>query len=131
MIERVAGTLLSPEDAEYVANALLLLRDLLTRNGSRPTGRLDAVTDRLRRTTGVKAQNASPNARIVGAQTDSGDDSWHATIDTSQAARILGISGNGVRDLSRRGRLPARRVGGRWVYPVEAVMRRAERRTHT
>lgn len=131
MIERFAGTLLSPDDADYVTRALELLRELLCKQGSRPTPRLDSVTDQLRKAgvkSGVSALKAGTNARVVGPVADSGDDPLYALVDTGQAASILACSANNVRDLARRGTLPARRAGGRWVYDAQAVLARAERR---
>jgi hypothetical protein len=49
-------------------------------------------------------------------------------IDSTEAGRILGISGHGARALARRGVLPAYRAGGRWLFPANEVVRRAERR---
>jgi excisionase family DNA binding protein len=134
VIEHVAGTLLSSEDADYVAKALDLLRGILTDQGSRPTPRLDAVAEKLRRTvakTGVSGPKTGADARFVASQGNSADHQGYAFVDTDQAARILGCSTNNVRDLARRGALPARQAGGRWIFDAEAVMRRAERRTHT
>lgn len=37
-------------------------------------------------------------------------------LDSADAARVLGITGNGVRDLRRRGRLSATKAGGRWLF---------------
>jgi hypothetical protein len=127
-IERVEGTLLSPEDVDYNVRALELLQAVLRQIGSAPQPKLVAYTERLCSKSGVNRQNASPNARFIAGQPDSLHHDEYATVDTSQAARILGITPNGVRDLHRRGRLPARRDGGRWAYPVDAVMRRAEHR---
>jgi hypothetical protein len=52
----------------------------------------------------------------------------HDLIDSTEAGRILGISGHGARALARRGVLPAYRAGGRWLFPANEVVRRAERR---
>ena len=48
-------------------------------------------------------------------------------VSTSEAARILGISAHGVRDLVRRGQLPAHNTGTRWLLPARLVVARAER----
>ncbi|SOX53703.1 DNA-binding protein [Mycobacterium ahvazicum] len=131
MIERVAGTLITPDDADYVLRALQLLTDLLGKQGSRPTPRLAAVTDRIAKTvvsTDVSRPNVSGNVRNPRVQPNSGDDTGYALIDTAAAARILGCTPGNVRDLRRRGVLSGYRVGGRWAYPAEAVMRRAAER---
>jgi Helix-turn-helix domain len=49
-------------------------------------------------------------------------------VDSTEAGAILGISGHGARALARRGVLPAYRAGGRWLFPANEVVRRAERR---
>jgi excisionase family DNA binding protein len=52
----------------------------------------------------------------------------HDEITTTAAAAELCISGRRVRQLCEQGRLPARRVGGRWLVSRAAVQARLERR---
>lgn len=144
MINPVRGVYLDHADAEYVAQALEEFARVLAEQRSQPTARLRMVTTRLRKSvakSGVSVSdnaseswsnlgNSGPNARnyasSIAGQSDSVHDSGHANVTTGEAARILGISANGVRDLARRGRLPAERSGGRWVYPTNAVVLRAD-----
>lgn len=132
MIERVSGILLDYDDAAYIVKALELMPRLFAAQGSRPTPRLEAVTDRLRRKTDaptdVSARNSGVGVRDQGAQGNSCNDMGYEIIDTTDVARILQCTPGNARDLARRKVLPARRVGGRWVFQAEAVMRRAAER---
>lgn len=127
MIGLVRGVLLEVAEAAYLADALdALLRD------RRPSAKLQDVLDRLRRTVAnasVSDQNTGVDARIVGQQADSVDHAAYDLVDTAEAAAILGITPNGVRDLARRGRLRRLRAGGRWLYPARSVVARAEQRS--
>jgi excisionase family DNA binding protein len=42
-------------------------------------------------------------------------------VDTTIAARVLGISGSGITWLCRNGRLQATRVGGRWFIEAASL----------
>lgn len=124
VIESVSGVLLSPEDARYALEAIEVLLD-----GRRPTAALSDFIDRLRKTTaktGVCDDERQKYARKFGNQQDSLHHGVY-DLDTGQAAAILGITPNGVRDLARRGVLPSHRAGGRWLYPAAPVVQRAER----
>lgn len=128
MIERVTGVMLDADDARYALDAFdALLRD------RRPSARLADFIGRLRRAvkTGVSQPDsvvsAGEGARTVGTQPDSAHTAAYDLLDTAQAAAVLGISGNGVRDLIRRQVLPAHRAGGRWLLPAAPVIARAER----
>lgn len=130
MIDRVAGVLLTADDADYIARALELLERLLRENRSTPTPRLHSVTAKLRRTTdalGVSGRNGSATASVRASQCDSGDDADYGTITAAEAAHILGVTPNAVRDLARRQRIRARRPKGRWLLDAQAVVARAER----
>ncbi|SBS77353.1 conserved hypothetical protein [uncultured Mycobacterium sp.] len=125
MIERVHGVLLEPADAGYLLDALdALLRD------RRPSPQLAQFIDRLRKTvaaSGVSRPITGGHARKVGVLHDSQHYAPYDVLDTGEAATILGITPNGVRDLARRGVLPSHRAGGRYFYPAGAVVARAER----
>lgn len=127
-IERISGLVLDPESSDFLVRALELLADLLTARGSEATPKLLNVTETLRTgaNTGGTRSNAGVSARIVDAEHDSAQTPWHAILDTKRAADILGITPNGVRDLARRGTLPARRAGREWLLDAAAVIRRAE-----
>ncbi|EHB53788.1 regulatory protein MerR [Mycolicibacterium rhodesiae JS60] len=69
--------------------------------------------------------NASANARISRFEALSAHDSTYATYSSAEAAEVLGITANAVRDLRRRGCLSAERVGGRWRFAVAEIEARA------
>jgi hypothetical protein len=126
MIAPITGILLGAEDVRYTLRAF----DALLR-GRRPSAELAAFIDRLGRTvatTGVSSRDTGTQARQVGSGDNSGQPAMYDVLDTAEAAAILGITTNGVRDLARRGVLPAKRAGGRWLYGAHAVVSRAERR---
>ncbi len=126
MIERVSGILLEPTDAQYLVDAL----DALLRE-RRPSAQLAAFIDRLRKTVAklaVQAPETGVHARELGGQQTSAHTAAYDLVDTSEAAAILDITPNGVRDLVYRDRLPAHRAGGRLLLPAAAVVARAERR---
>jgi hypothetical protein len=127
MVEPISGIVLNAADAEYVLSAFgALLKD------RRPSARLADFIGRLRRA--VKTGDSRPDsdvstgesARKLGVQPDSAHTAPYDLLDTGQAAAILDISGNGVRDLIRRQVLPAHRAGGRWLLPAAPVVARAE-----
>lgn len=126
MPELVAGVLLSPDEARYAVAAF----DALLGDGRRATPRLAAFIDKLRKSGAprqVSGALSGADARVVAPELDSLHATVYDLVDSSEAARILGITNSGVRDLCRRGALPGRRAGGRWVIPVAAVVARAER----
>ncbi|CAM3129361.1 excisionase family DNA binding protein [Williamsia muralis] len=128
MISSVQGTLLTDDDAKYLLAAIDSMVAALGRHGQAPSPRLAATTDRLRKTVAAASDSrsiASEHARNAGGEWFSDDDSPYAITSPSEAAKILGITPNGVRDLARRGALPARRSGGRWFISAAAVMERA------
>ncbi|WP_328856362.1 helix-turn-helix domain-containing protein [Williamsia herbipolensis] len=128
MSERVSGVLLDDSDVRTTHQALQVFSTLLEQNGQRPTARLTALIAKYGAYASQIGPNASRNARNVAQQPDSVNSEAYAVIDTAEAARILGISPNGVRDRARRGSIPARRAGGRWIYPAATIIDLAERR---
>lgn len=132
MIERLAGVRLDDDDAQYIAGALDYLLSLLRmQSGKTPTARLEAVVARLRKTdakTDVSGRDTSADVRKLGTQVDSMHHAWYVVIDTIEAAKILGVSPAGARDLARRGKLRARNANGRWLFDAASVVERAEKR---
>src|SRR5262245_74781 len=49
-------------------------------------------------------------------------------VGVAEAAAQLGVSPQRVRQLVQEGLLPARRIGGRWVFDTRTLARRAENR---
>jgi hypothetical protein len=125
VIERVAGVLLGPEDAQYLLAALdALLQD------RRASGKLTDFIARLRRAETLASAQviACADARKVDTQQDSDHLGLYDLVDTAEAAAILGCTPANVRDLARRGRLPRHRAGRGWVYPARSVVVLAEKR---
>ena len=128
-IEKVSGVLLDASDADYLARAMKLLAALLAKQGSRPSPRLVDLERRLSRASSDATRSAT-SGYASGAKDSADRDALSAYefVDTERAANILGCTPGNVRDLARRGRLPAIRSGGRWLYPAAAVVARAESR---
>ncbi|MHA4852446.1 helix-turn-helix domain-containing protein [Rhodococcus sp. MSC1_016] len=122
-IQRLDGVFLSRADARTLVEALTLFRDLLPRMGSRPTARLDQL--RIQLASAVRASDS--DARVSDSADNADPRAWfgHEFIDTAAAATLLGCSAANVRDLARRGTLPAVHVGGRWLVAADAVRTRA------
>lgn len=53
---------------------------------------------------------------------------WGPELSTASAARLLGITDRGVRDLASRGSLVARKVGGVWLVDSTSVASYAAQR---
>ena len=128
---------LDASDAAYLASALGMLPDLLARTSRQPTPKLLAAIATFTKTTAAAVEAArnvsrtdSATATCAAAQPDPVDAGphAHATVTTAAAARILGTSPSAVRQLAQRGRLPARRPAGRWLYDAAAVVAYAEQR---
>ena len=128
-IEKVSGVLLDASDADYLARAVKLLAAFLdAKEGSQPSSRLVDLERRLSRASS-DATRSTTGGYVSGAKDSADRDALSAYefVDTERAANILGCTPGNVRDLARRGRLPAVRSGGRWLYPAAAVVARAER----
>ncbi|MFN6549497.1 helix-turn-helix domain-containing protein [Mycolicibacterium septicum] len=123
--------LLDSNDAAYLAAALGRLSDALAGHGLRPSEQLVALRTKLAKAC-ASASDSTPDTcadiRTVGAQQDSQHTALYDLVDTDEAARILGCTPANVRDLARRGRLPAHRAGRGWLYPAASVVARAEHR---
>ncbi len=125
-IQRVdAAVLLSPGAVSILVSGLAALEQLAGLRGARLTPSLRSLAAQL-------AEAAAP--------TDAGTDAYartsvppgpwlalssHDLLDSEEAAAMLGCSASNVRDLARRGALPAHRSGGRWLLERDAVQLRA------
>lgn len=128
------GVVLDVSDAEVL---VATIEDLCRRNGRQPDGRLDLVVMKVRRAAAAMAEsdgsatrnsgNASKTVRLFAAKANSDQHCAYDLVSSGEAARILGISAHGVRDLRRRGVLAAHHTGTRWLYPLRLVEARAER----
>ena len=125
-IQRLGGVVVSDDDARTLLDALTVFRSVLLRQGSRPTAKLDSLHARLVAAVGDSETGAG--ARVPDGRGGSAASFAHELLDSDAAAQLLGCTAANVRDLARRGALPGRRVGGRWVFPVRAVVDRAAAR---
>jgi excisionase family DNA binding protein len=103
--------------AEHCAALLLLLRDAA--RAGRLTPELRALAEVCATAAAAHAGRragaawATPSRVVAPAQMPS--PSEETEIGTTEAANVLGVSSERVRQLAAAGRLPARRVGGRWL----------------
>ncbi|MHC9294183.1 helix-turn-helix domain-containing protein [Mycobacterium sp. LTG2003] len=126
-----AGVLLTVDDARYVLAAF----DALLTDGRSASPRLARFINELRKTvakasvsTGVSGDYARNDRVHEHNKPNPGKVTAYDLLDANEAATILGITPNAARDLARRGRIPARRAGTRWLYPAGPVVERAERK---
>lgn len=137
MITTLRGVFLDPGHAEYLARALdeffKLMKAQRDTNGnpapSTPVPRLVDVAARLRKASqdaNRSVGTVSTTDRFQHDRDDSGQPVLHE-LGTGDAARVLGVSPGAVRDLARRGRIPARYTGTRWRFDAGAVEARAQR----
>ena len=124
--ERLAGVSLTVAEVRYAVAAFKVL--LRGRIPSAQLANFIADLERSCASSDAEREKSCVSARLI--DTSGGPVSFLAgdVLDSSEAARLLGIGAAGVRDLCRRGSLPARRVGQRWVVGAAAVVERAERR---
>lgn len=134
------AVLLDPAEVDYVVRALEEFVSAMEPRS--PSPRLLVTIQKLRRA-GVSADAASVTARaddlrqppqppaqtasVRDPQRDSVHAGPHDDIGTAEAARRLGITPNGVRDLARRGRLDVRRAGHRLLVSAASVNAHAAR----
>jgi excisionase family DNA binding protein len=139
------AVLLDPAEVDFIARALEQFAQLMAErrdhNGnptpSKPSARLSAMTEKLRRAVaslavtdstadhGQPENRQSESASVRAPQRDPVHGGRH-DIGTGEAARYLGITPNAVRDAARRKRLPARHTGTRWVFDAAAVADHAQ-----
>lgn len=132
MIAAVNGVLLTPEDAEFIVGALDEFARVLAERSAKPTPKLAHTLAQLRKATqkcGGPRANATAAASSRADQADPINDYGHATVSTTEAARILGIGANAVRAMAQRNprKLGSRRVGSRWQHDLVRVEHRAGR----
>jgi len=114
-------------DVSEAAVLVGTIEDLCRRMRRQPTGRLGPIIAKLRRAIAESDGSAAKTVRPLGAAANPAEDCTYDLVSTGEAARILGISAHGVRDLVRRGQLPAHNTGTRWLLPARLVVARAER----
>ena len=126
MPDALHGVVLTGPELHYTLRAFeVLLRD------RRPSPQLAEHLARLQAAY-AESHSAAQNACGCGRFEASGGHPDRLlpgdVLASDEAAAVLGISAAGARDLARRGRLPAVRAGGRWLFQASAVVARAEHR---
>lgn len=150
------AVILDPAEVDYIGRVLEHLAELMAERRdergqptpSAPSPKLVALTSKLRRAAGDSAgmptlsepaadveRRPEPSVQspvLIASVLDAQRDSVHAgphddDMGTAEAARRLGITSNGVRDLARRGRLDVRRIGHRWLVTAASVDAHAAR----
>ncbi|WP_083198678.1 helix-turn-helix domain-containing protein [Mycobacterium malmoense] len=125
------GLFVTIDDALFIADRL---DEICDRTNPAPA-RLAHLSRRLRQacvSLTPTQENTAPerpnHLRGVPFDPDPSDYARYGLVETDEAARTLGCSTANVRDLIRRGRLPARHVGRRWLVSSRAVVELAERK---
>jgi excisionase family DNA binding protein len=123
VIQRFSGVLLTEDDARQlltIAQQASQIRkpSTLCEDAIRRLARALPKADADARSTGARVQNGTTKPEYAP----------YDLVDTRQAAKLLRITPNGVRDLVRRGELAAHRSGGRWLLPAHLVTERADRK---
>ncbi|WP_111512240.1 helix-turn-helix domain-containing protein [Mycobacterium kyogaense] len=117
------GVFLTLDDAEFLADLL----DHVCRT-ARPSPRVSHLARRIRKSFDSLMPAQANHLRDVTSGYDPSNPRAYDVLDVSEAAHLLGCTPANVRDLIRRGKLPAHRAGNRWALPARAVVERAERR---
>jgi excisionase family DNA binding protein len=123
-VQRVdAAVLLTPGAARVLVELVNRYAQTLRTRGARFTPGVAALLAQLEEVTADAGTDA--NARTPVGQHHWQALSAHDLLSTMEAAALLGCSAGNVRDLARRGALPAHRSGGRWLLERDAVELRA------
>lgn len=120
-VRRLDGVYLAPEDARTLADALAYCEDALIKTGRQWTPKMRRLQSDI---TAACVSGTDADARKLADRTRATSLLGHEFVDTATAARILGCSPGNVRDLARRGTLPARRVGRVWLVSADALRAR-------
>lgn len=114
-----AAVLLTPAAARVLVDLVRRYEQVIAAKGARLTAPYAALLAQLEEA----AADGGPDA---GARTPVAAAPWlplssHDLVDTVEAAAVLGCTPSNVRDLARRGALPAHRTGGRWLLERDGV----------
>lgn len=127
----VEGVLLTRAEVEFIAVALTRLSEVAFQANQRVHPAVVDMRDKLRHAVTVSPADADAGTSVQETawfQDVSYDYVHHEHVDTAEAARIIGCSAANVRDLCRRGVLPSRRSGHRWLPYAHAVQQYADYR---
>lgn len=118
-----AAVLLTPGAARVLVELVQRYGEHLRTRGARFTPAVAALLAQLEEVTADGSPAADARTPVPPAP-------WlplsvHDLVSTVEAAAVLGCTPSNVRDLARRGALPAHRTGGRWLLERDAVQLRA------
>lgn len=133
MITAVNGVVMSSDDAR------ILLDELERHADMAPNARIVAIqlrkilkpkaADQARfsqaRTTSIATQNTTLDPSSSAHETGPDHDVQRERLTTADAATLLGITPNAVRELRRRGVIRGHRTGGRWKFDASEIDARA------
>ncbi|MFG1785684.1 helix-turn-helix domain-containing protein [Rhodococcus oryzae] len=117
-VQRLDGVFLSPDDARTLADALAYCEDALIKTGRQWTPRMQRLRSAL---AAACVSRTDGGARKLADRPRLAPLLGHEFVDTATAAEVLGCTPANVRYLVRRGTLPGRRVGGRWLVSADAI----------
>ncbi len=123
------AVLITPATAQTLVAALRAMEQLYRTRGARLTPALRSIVAQLDEAA-APAESPTGAPTDVDASTPVPRGAWlplsaHDLLTADEAADLLGCTPNNVRDLARRGALPAHRSGGRWLLEREGVQLRA------
>jgi hypothetical protein len=125
-VEFIDGLVLARDEVVFLAG---MLRTASSRMNAACSPQAKFTIARICYTaTRFESQTCPAGVTNQHGSTENGQPRPRDLVDSTEAGRILGISGHGARALARRGVLSAYRAGSRWLFPASEVVRRAERR---
>jgi hypothetical protein len=128
-VTRLAGVIVSADGAREIAAALDELDRLAAPTGRRLSGRLVDIRRELQVCT--SRVSTSDDASVEGLLAQAVAQFEASVVNTTTAARELGITRDGVTWLCRNGHLRATRSGGRWFVELASLQDYRERRGRT
>lgn len=117
-IRRLDGVYITPDAAKDLAEALFYCEDALIKTGRLWTPKMRRIQSDL---VAACESQTDGGARKLADRVGEAPLLGHEFVDTVTAAQVLGCTPANVRDLARRGTLPARRIGNRWLVSADAV----------
>ncbi|MFF0862340.1 helix-turn-helix domain-containing protein [Nonomuraea sp. NPDC003560] len=125
--------LLGPVGVAYCERALRLAQRAAVRDGAASRPQVRRLAELLGAALEAIAAAAQDRASVSGSAEVPQDPPPPPSeaVGTEEAAELLGITARGVRDLCRRGTLPAVQVGGRWVIDRADLVAYADKRSRS
>lgn len=128
-ISRAAGVVVSDSAARELVSALDMLDRLAAPTGQRLSPQIALIRRELATCTSRVPASADASVEAIVAQQVAQFEA--SVVDTTTAARVLGITRDGVTWLCRNRHIQAIRSGGRWWIPVDSLADYRDRRGRT